>query len=87
MRGRGLALAAGYRMGQRQAEEQKAQAEEYKQQGAQQAQAAPVAAPAAAPAAPPKEDLAAQIEKLAELHQSGALTDEEYAAAKKKLLG
>jgi hypothetical protein len=83
MRGRGLALAAGHRMGQRQAQEQMAQ-----QQMAQPAPAAPVAAPAAAPAAaPPTEDVVAQIEKLAELHQSGALTDEEYAAAKQKLLG
>jgi membrane protease subunit (stomatin/prohibitin family) len=79
MRGRGLALAAGYRMGQRQVEEQAAQ-----QQMAPQAQAAPAAAPAAAP---PTEDLTAKIERLAELHQSGALTDEEFAAAKKKILG
>jgi membrane protease subunit (stomatin/prohibitin family) len=75
MRGRGLALAAGYRMGQRQAEEQAAQ-----QQMAPQAQAAPAAAP-------PTEDLTAKIERLAELHQSGALTDEEFATAKQKLLG
>ncbi|MDN7024365.1 SHOCT domain-containing protein [Methanoculleus sp. FWC-SCC1] len=73
MRGRGLALAAGYRMGQRQAEEQRAPEEAYRQQPAQAA-------------APPKEDVIAQIEKLSELHQSGALTDEEYAAAKRKLL-
>ncbi len=78
MRGRGLALAAGYRMGQRRAEEQTAQAEAYGQQGAQQTAQA---------AAPPTEDVTAQIEKLSELHQSGALTDEEFAAAKKKILG
>jgi membrane protease subunit (stomatin/prohibitin family) len=75
MRGRGLALAAGYRMGQRQAEEQGAQ-----QQMAPQAQAAPAAAPA-------EEDLTSKIERLAELHRSGALTDEEFAAAKQKILG
>ena len=80
MRGRGLALVAGARMGQRRAEEQAAQAEAYKQQGAQQAQAAQAAAP-------PAEDVTAQIEKLSAMHQSGALTDEEFAAAKKKLLG
>jgi membrane protease subunit (stomatin/prohibitin family) len=37
-------------------------------------------------AAPPEDD-AAQIEKLAQLHASGALTDEEFAAAKAKILG
>jgi membrane protease subunit (stomatin/prohibitin family) len=70
MRGRGIALVAGARMGQRRAEEAAAQ---------QQA-----AAPAAAPAST---DTAAEIQKLADLHASGALTDEEFAAMKKKLLG
>jgi multidrug resistance efflux pump len=46
------------------------------------AQAAPAAAP---PAAAP--DAAAELERLAQLHQSGALTDEEFAAAKAKVLG
>ena len=38
-------------------------------------------------AAPAEEDPTAQIEKLAQLHASGALTDEEFAAAKAKALG
>ena len=84
MRGRMLMLAAGHRMGQQQAQQQMAQAEAYKQQGAQEAMAQQQAAPAAAPA---QTDVIAQIEKLAALHQSGALTDEEFAAAKAKLLG
>ncbi len=42
------------------------------------------AAPAAAPAAP---DTTAQLQKLAELKAQGILTDEEFAAAKAKLLG
>ncbi|MGB3327619.1 MAG: SPFH domain-containing protein, partial [Thermomicrobiales bacterium] len=33
------------------------------------------------------DDQIAQLERLASLHQSGALTDEEFAAAKKRLLG
>jgi hypothetical protein len=41
-------------------------------------------APAAAPAAGP--DLMAQLQQLAQLHDSGVLTDEEFAAAKQKLL-
>jgi hypothetical protein len=37
--------------------------------------------------APPPADPADQIEHLAQLHTSGALTDEEFAAAKAKALG
>ena len=37
--------------------------------------------------APPPADPADQIEHLAQLHSSGALTDEEFAAAKAQLLG
>ena len=46
-------------------------------------------APPAQPAqyAPPPADPADQIEHLAQLHTSGALTDEEFAAAKAKALG
>lgn len=54
-------------------------------QEAQAAQAAAAAAPAAAPEA--ADDPIAQVEKLAKLHAAGALTDEEFAAAKAKALG
>ena len=37
--------------------------------------------------APPPPDPADEIEHLAQLHTSGALTDEEFAAAKAKALG
>jgi len=37
--------------------------------------------------APPAADPADQIEHLAQLHTSGALTDDEFAAAKAKILG
>jgi hypothetical protein len=43
-----------------------------------------VAAPA--PQAPAQDDLAAQLKQLSELHASGVLSDEEFAAAKQKLL-
>jgi hypothetical protein len=36
---------------------------------------------------PPPADPADEIEHLAQLHSSGALTDEEFAAAKAKVLG
>ena len=37
--------------------------------------------------APPPADPADEIEHLAQLHTSGALSDEEFAAAKAKILG
>ncbi|MFT4088849.1 MAG: SHOCT domain-containing protein [Gordonia sp. (in: high G+C Gram-positive bacteria)] len=51
----------------------------------QAAQQAPLAAPAA-PAAPAI-DLTAELTKLADLRTQGLLTDDEFAAAKAKLLG
>ena len=53
------------------------------QQLAQQQAAAAPAAPAAAPVDPTM----AQLQNLAELHNQGILSDEEFAAAKSKLLG
>ena len=38
-------------------------------------------------AAPPPADPTEQIEHLAQLHASGALTDEEFTSAKAKVLG
>jgi len=59
------------------------------QEGAQQAQPAPApaAAPAPAPAAPGDDDTITRLQKLADLHTAGALTDEEFAAAKAQVLG
>jgi membrane protease subunit (stomatin/prohibitin family) len=37
--------------------------------------------------APPAEDKTAELQKLAQLHSQGVLTDEEFAAAKAKILG
>ena len=54
---------------------------------AEQQQAAQAAAAAPAPAADAADDPIAQVEKLAKLHAAGALTDEEFAAAKAKALG
>jgi len=56
----------------------------YEQQQAQQPQqASPAAEPAEAAAEDPYEALA----KLGQLHEQGILTDEEFAAAKAKILG
>jgi uncharacterized membrane protein YebE (DUF533 family) len=48
---------------------------------------APPAEPAPAAAAPAPADSTAELERLAKLHESGALNDDEFAAAKSKLLG
>ena len=54
----------------------------------QQQQATAQQAAAPAPAAPaPADDQMAELQKLAELHSAGILTDEEFAAAKAKTLG
>ena len=75
-----------------QAADQQAQQQAIYDQGmadaqAQQAAAAPVyaAPPPPAPAAPAV-DLTAELTKLASLKEAGVLTDEEFAAAKAKLL-
>lgn len=76
-----------------QAAEQQAseQAQMQAQLEAQQAQqaAAAAAVPAAAAAAPAGggDVLMGQLNQLAQMHQAGVLTDEEFAAAKAKLLG
>ena len=84
MRGRGLMLVAGMKMGQAQAQQQmqaqaqqQAAVEQAKHEGAAQTQAA----------APATKDITAELQKLADLHKQGVLTDEEFAAMKKKLLG
>ncbi|HET6696830.1 MAG TPA: SHOCT domain-containing protein [Gaiellaceae bacterium] len=40
-----------------------------------------------APPPQPEDDSAAQLQNLAQLHTQGVLTDEEFAAAKAKILG
>jgi len=57
------------------------------QQAAPPPAPAPAAPAAAAPAADAEGDLMAQLSKLADLKAAGVLTDEEFAAAKAKLLG
>jgi hypothetical protein len=67
-------------------------AAQQQQQAAGPAPAAePVAEPAAAPAAPASvsggaSDRIAQLQQLASLHTSGALTDEEFATEKARVL-
>jgi len=63
------------------------QANKYADQDAQYVQQQTAAATQGAVEATPAEDSTAQIQQLAQLHASGALTDEEFAAAKAKILG
>jgi membrane protease subunit (stomatin/prohibitin family) len=72
----GTATAESGRVAQRQALQynEKVQAQ----------QAAAPAAPAAAPAA---DDSMAKLQQLADLHSQGVLSDEEFTAAKAKVLG
>ena len=72
----GMAYAAGRRGGN---------ADAYGAEPAYDEQAPPPPAPPAA--APAEMDATSEIEKLASLHDSGALSDDEFAAAKQKVLG
>jgi Short C-terminal domain len=83
----GTATAVSGRVAHRQNEKWAAQEQaEYGQQqaaydaGMQAAQAQPAPAPAQA-------DPNAELQNLANLHSQGVLTDEEFAAAKAKILG
>jgi multidrug resistance efflux pump len=87
-----MRLAAGaatatvaYKAGQRRVEQD--QYNEQAQAAYAQSQAPPPPAAPAPSAAPAQADSTAELERLAKLHESGALSDEEFAAAKSKLLG
>ena len=70
--------AVAYKHGER-------RAEEAAEREAQAATPPPSQAPA--PAAEPADSTTEKINELVQLHASGALTDEEFAAAKAKALG
>ena len=79
----GTATAVSGRVANKQQQKYANQAAE--QEAQQQAAAPPPAA--LAPAAPAEDDQMAQLQKLAQLHSQGILTDEEFAASKAKILG
>jgi hemolysin activation/secretion protein len=83
----GTAVIAGTAGAVRHHQEQKYANQAAEQQAEQQAiyDQGVAAAQQAAPAAPAV-DLTAELQKLASLKQAGVLTDEEFAAAKAKLL-
>ncbi len=72
--------------GQAAAQQEAAQNAQIAELQAQQATPAPVA-PAAVPAAPAELDDAAQIKKYAALRDQNLITEEEFEAKKKQILG
>lgn len=78
----GTASAVGGALANRRerAAQERAEADAYEVQ-----QAAPAAAPVAEPA-PAGDDLMAELERLGRLREQGLLNDEEFAAAKGRLL-
>jgi hypothetical protein len=88
----GTATAVSNRVSRRQAG--RWQQQEAAQYGGQQQYAEPQYAPAPAPPPPPapaapaaENATTAELERLASLRSQGMLTDDEFAAAKAKLLG
>lgn len=78
-------MVVGMKAGEAKAQQQMAAQQ---QAAAQQKAADDAAKAAAAPApAPAAADPTEQLKKLAELHEQGIISDEEFAAAKKKALG
>jgi hypothetical protein len=96
----GTATAVSNRVSRRQANRwaQKDQSAYYEQQYAQPQYAQPQYAqpqyaqpqyvqPAPAPAPATEDDMFEQLKRLAQLHDQGILTDEEFAASKARILG
>lgn len=84
----GAAYMAGKHVARRQDEQyaqdayQDQQIEDLQQQQTQQA----YAQPAAPPPQPSSEDNFEQLQKLGQMHEKGILTDDEFTAAKQKIL-
>lgn len=88
----GTATAVSNRVSRRQAnkwqQQSDAQAyEEQEQAPPQQQQYAPPPAPAPAPAPADSSNLVDELQKLASLKEQGILSEDEFTAAKNKLLG
>ncbi len=86
----GGAYLAGKHVANQQAEDAQMEADQdqrISQLEQQQYQAPPPQAPQQPPAAPQSSPMIDQLNQLADLHQKGVLTDDEFAAAKAKLFG
>ena len=83
----GTATAVSGRVQRRQASKWDAQDQQQDAQEQQYAPEAPEAQQYAQEAPEAEDDATAQLQNLATLHTQGVLTDEEFAAAKAKILG
>jgi predicted Zn-dependent peptidase len=80
-------VVAGTAGAVRHRQEQKYAAQDQAAYDQQVAEQQAYAAPAAAPAAPDVPDYAAELEQLAKLKAQGIITEEEFEAKKKQILG
>src|SRR6478609_9366420 len=85
--GTATAVSGSVRNRQEASAQQAADAQAADQQQAAMQQQAAAQAAQAPPPPPPGDDMIASLERLGALHSQGVLTDEEFAAAKAKLLG
>jgi hypothetical protein len=84
----GTAYVAGRSRGRRAEERDQAEYDQNQRLSDLEQQQAPPPVPAQqAPAAPAPSPMLDQLNQLATLHQQGVLTDDEFTAAKAKLLG
>ncbi len=84
---RAAAVGGGaYMAGKHSANRAQHEAYQDEQLAAAQAQAPPAPAPAPAPAGGLSPDVLSQLKELGQLHDSGVLTDEEFAQQKQRLL-
>lgn len=81
----GTATAVSSRVAYRQAD--KHAEKQAEQQAAQAPQEAAAPAPVEAAPAPAQDESMEKLQQLADLHAKGVLSDEEFAAAKAKVLG
>lgn len=83
----GTAYVAGRSMGRRAEEREQAEYDQNQRLSDLEQQQAPPAPAQQTPAAPAASPMLDQLNQLATLHQQGVLTDDEFTAAKAKLLG
>ena len=83
----GTAYAVGRSRGRQAETQQQAEYEQNERLSDLEQQQAPPAPAPQAPAAPATSSMLDQLTQLTALHEQGALTDDEFTAAKAKLLG
>jgi hypothetical protein len=83
----GGAYMAGKHVARNSAEQQQQEQGQDQRISDLEQQQAPPPAPAPAPSPAPSSPMIDQLNQLAALHQQGVLTDDEFSAAKAKLIG